>query len=134
MTLTIPREMPRKSTLKLPPLKLGQESLGERLARLRKQKGFTQVELAEKMGIIQSLVSDYERDRLRPHPEMIVRFAIALAVTSDEILGLAKAPSTSNGASKNRRLARRLHQIDKLPKRDQEALLRTIDAFLAKTG
>jgi hypothetical protein len=28
---------------------------------------------------------------------------------------------------------RRLQQLDLLPKRDQEALLRTIDAFLSKT-
>ena len=126
--------MPRKSTLKLPPLRLGQESLGERLARLRKQKGFTQIELAQKMSIIQSLVSDYERDRIRPHPEMIVRFALALGVSADEILGLAKPPKSANGTTKNRRLLRRLQQIDKLPKRDQDALLRTIDAFLSKTG
>lgn len=125
--------MPRKSQLKLPPLKLGSESLGERLGRLRKQKGFTQVELAQKMGIIQSLVSDYERDKLRPHPEMIARFAVALDVSADEILGLAR-PAKVNGTTKNRRLLRRLQQIDKLPKRDQDALIRTIDAFLAKTG
>jgi transcriptional regulator with XRE-family HTH domain len=126
--------MPRKSTLKLPPLRLGQESLGERLARLRKQKGFTQIELAQKMSIIQSLISDYERDRIRPHPEMIVRFALALGVSADEILGLARPPKAANGTTKNRRLLRRLQQIDKLPKRDQDALLRTIDAFLSKTG
>lgn len=125
--------MPRKSQLKLPALKLGNESLGTRLGRLRKQKGFTQVELAQKMGIIQSLVSDYERDRLRPHPEMIARFAVALDITSDEILGLARAPKPA-GTTKNRRLLRRLQQIDRLPKRDQDALIRTIDAFLAKTG
>ncbi len=129
MPLTIPAHMPRKSTLKLPPIKLGKDSLGQRIARLRKQKGFTQVELASKMGIIQSLVSDYERDRLRPHPEMIVRFALALGVSSDEILGLTKTKAP-NGTTKNRRLLRRLQQIDKLPRRDQDALLRTIDAFL----
>jgi hypothetical protein len=43
-------------------------------------------------------------------------------------------PAKTNGTTKNRRLLRRLQQIDKLPKRDQDALIRTIDAFLAKTG
>jgi transcriptional regulator with XRE-family HTH domain len=125
--------MPRKSQLKLPPLKLGAESLGQRLARLRKLKGFTQVELADKIGIIQSLISDYERDKLRPHPDMLVRFAVALGVTTDELLGLVR-PAKPNAATGNRRLLRRIQQIDKLPKRDQEALLRTIDAFLSKAG
>ena len=41
-------------------------------------QGYTQVELAERIGIIQALVSDYERDKLRLNAEMLVRFAQAL--------------------------------------------------------
>ena len=52
--------MPRGSKLKLPPLYLGKETIGKRIARLRKERGYTQVELAEKMNIIQTLISDYE--------------------------------------------------------------------------
>jgi transcriptional regulator with XRE-family HTH domain len=74
--------MPRKSKLKLPPIDLGSESLGQRIARLRKEKGYTQVELAKKMGIVRVLVSDYERERIRPHYEMIIRLALALDVTT----------------------------------------------------
>jgi len=36
------------------------------------------------------------------------------------------------GSIKNRRIFRQLQLIDRLPKRDQEALACTIDAFLAK--
>ena len=104
------------------------ETLGRRLARLRKERGFTQVELAEKLGVIQAIVSDYERGKLRPHYEMIVRFATVLQVSADEVLGLA-GPKKTN-APVNRRFLRRLQDVDKLPKRDQDALLRTIDAFL----
>lgn len=121
--------MPRVSRLKLPPLDL-EKSLGERLAQLRKERGFTQTELAEKVGILQNIVSAYERGRLRLTAEMLIRFTKALGVSADEILGIQTKPS--NGPVKNRRLLRRLQQIDKLPKRDQEALLRTVDAFLAK--
>jgi transcriptional regulator with XRE-family HTH domain len=59
-------------------------------------KGYTQVELAEKIGIIQVLISDYERDKLRPHPEVIVRFAHALNVTTDELLGLTVSPTAGD--------------------------------------
>ena len=83
----------------------------------------------QKIGIIQGLVSDYERGKLRPHPDMLARFANALQVSTDEILGLE--PSEKSPAPVNRRFLRRLRAIDGLPKRDQEALLRTIDAFLA---
>ena len=39
--------MPRKSRLKLPPLDLGKETFGQRLTRLRKERGYTQVTLAK---------------------------------------------------------------------------------------
>jgi transcriptional regulator with XRE-family HTH domain len=124
--------MPRPSRLQLPPLNLGDETFGQRLARLRKEKGYTQVELADKIGTIQAIISDYERDKLRAHADMIVRFAQALGVTTDECLGL-KSTKTIEG-NKNRRFLRRLKQIEGLPKRDQDALLRTIDAFLGKAS
>lgn len=108
------------------------ESFGSRLARLRKERGFTQTELAKKVGMIQALISDYELDKLRPYADVVARFAVALGVSSDELLGIA--PTKSNGAVKNRRFLRRLELIDRLSKRDQDALLRTIDAFLGNTG
>jgi len=125
--------MPRPARIQLPPLDLGDdESLGQRLARLRKEKGFTQIELAERIGTIQAIISDYERDKLRPNPDMIIRFALALDVTADECLGLK--PSTAKAQKLDRRFLRRLQLIEKLPKRDQDALLRTIDAFLGKAS
>jgi len=118
-----------------PEEKASDVALGERLARLRKDRGFTQVELAEKLGIIQTIVSDYERGRLRPHHDMIVRMAKVLDVSTDELLGVVP-PAKRPGAQRNLRFVRRLQMIEKLPRRDQDALLRTIDAFLdrAKTG
>lgn len=56
-----------------------------------------------------------------------------LRTSSDELLGLKATAITGNGI-KNRRLYRRLQDIEKLPKRDQQALLRTIDAFVSKAG
>ena len=40
------------------------------------------------MSIIQVLVSYYERDKLRPYHDMISRFAQALEVSADELLGV----------------------------------------------
>lgn len=108
----------------------GDETFGRRLARLRKERGFTQVELAEKVGMIQVLISDYERGKLRPYADVVTRFAEALDVSTDELLGTAKAKKTRTKPL-NRRFLRRLRDIDLLPKRDQDALLRTIDAFLS---
>jgi transcriptional regulator with XRE-family HTH domain len=108
------------------------ETIGQRLARLRKERGITQTELAAELGVTQSHVSEWERGNLRLHGELIAELTRLLGVSADELLGLtAPGQRTTTG---NRRLVRRLHDFDKLPKRDQEALLRTIDAFLAKAS
>ncbi len=120
--------MARKTKTDMSTLILGKETLGQRMARLRKEKGYTQVELAEKIGIIQVLISDYERDKLRPHPEVIVRFAQALEVTTDEILGVKTSPTA--GTKPSLKTLRRLKKIEDLPLSQQKVLFKTIDNFL----
>jgi len=120
--------MPKKSKLKLPHLNIGKETFGQRLTRLRKEKGYTQVQLAEKMGLIQTLISEYERDKLRPYHEMIIRFAIVLEVSADQILGLK--PMKGNGYSPALKIIRRMKKIEELPTSQQKILLTTIDNFL----
>jgi transcriptional regulator with XRE-family HTH domain len=106
-----------------------EETVGQRLARLRKERGWTQVELAERLGIIQSLISDYERDRLRMNPAMVVRFAAALEITTDELLQ-PSATQTPLRRKPSLRVLRRLERIERLPLHQQNTLLKTIDGFL----
>ena len=122
--------MPQKSKLQLPPLELGNESLGQRLARFRKEKGYTQVELADKIGLIQTIISDYERDRTRIYPEMMARFALALNVTTDELLGLQDRPALDKDGKLDLKILRRVKKIQALPQTQQKTLFRTIDTFL----
>jgi transcriptional regulator with XRE-family HTH domain len=77
--------MPRKNAAS-GPQSTASETMGQRLARLRKERGWTQVELAERTAIVQTVLSDYERGKLRLNADMIVRFAQALEVTTDELL------------------------------------------------
>ena len=120
--------MPKKRKTDLPPLKLGKETVGKRIARIRKNRGLTQIQLAEKIGITQSIISDYEIGRLHLNDEMVVRFALALNVSSDEILGLKNGDSGS--AAPSLKIIRRLKKIEELPENDQKALLKTIDLVI----
>jgi len=120
--------MAQRTRPKQPPKAVDDETFGQRLARIRKEKGFTQVELAQKMGIIQVLVSDYERDKLRPYHEMIAKFARALEVSADELLGLK--PPNNKGNIPSLKLLRRMKKIETLPSTQKKVLLRTIDTFL----
>ena len=120
--------MPRTSKLRLPPLDLGGETMGQRLGRLRRERGYTQTELADKIGIVQTLVTDYECDRLRLSADMAVRFALALDVSLDELL---KPQAARRRAAKpSRKVLRRLELIEALPSHQQQTVLKTIDAML----
>ncbi len=106
-----------------------EETIGERMARLRRERGITQVELAEMLGVAQPMVSAYENGGLRLHGELIVELTKILDVSADQLLGLKE---TKNGTVKNGRLLRKLQQLELLPRRDQQALMRTIEAFLQR--
>jgi transcriptional regulator with XRE-family HTH domain len=117
--------MPRKRKRALPPLKLSEEPTGQRIARLRKEHGLTQKELADKIGITQTSVSDYETGRLRLSDEMVVRLALSLDVSADTILGLKRNRKEASPSSL--RILRRLKKISSLPPQRRKALLKTID-------
>jgi transcriptional regulator with XRE-family HTH domain len=107
-------------------------TIGQRLRELRQRLGKTQAEIAETLGIKQSLVSDYERGVVRLHGDLLIGFAKALKVSADEILGLQ-----GNGhkeAVQDRRLLRQLQRIEKLSKREKQALLKNLDLFLKGAG
>jgi transcriptional regulator with XRE-family HTH domain len=63
-------------------------TLGKRIAALRKERGFTQVEIAKLLGISQAVVSNYEIGRVRPHPDVLIKLAELLQVSTDEIFRL----------------------------------------------
>lgn len=122
--------MPKPRKTPLPVLETSSESIGLRLSKIRKAKGLTQVNVAERIGIPQYLVSDYETGRLHLSDDMVIRFAIALGTSSDAILGLT--PPDHEGPSL--KLVKRLMKIEQLPTTKQKALLQTIDGFLRGEG
>jgi transcriptional regulator with XRE-family HTH domain len=119
--------MAKKAAVNKPPLDFGAESLGERLARLRKQRGFTQIEFAERVGITQVLVSTYETGRCQFSVEMAIRFAVALDISIDELLHPKAKKRTRKPSLK---VMRRMEEIEKLPPREQSNVLSAIDTIL----
>jgi transcriptional regulator with XRE-family HTH domain len=109
-----------------------ERAIGRRIRDLRKRQGMTQIELAAELGINQSAVSDYEKGIVRIHAAMLAGLARALKSSADEILGLEK--TKGNGHAPDRRFLRRIERLHQLSRRDQQAILGTIDAFLAKVS
>lgn len=112
----------------------GARAIGERLSGLRKAKGLTQIDVAQALDITQTLISKYERGDLLMHGELIAQFAGVLGVSADDILGIESKRARPALPAVDKTLARRLAQLQALPRRDRDALLRTLDAFLAKSA
>jgi len=105
------------------------ESLGERIGKLRKNKRLTQAELAQQINVGQKLISDYELNKLRPNYEIIIKLALALEITTDELLGLKNIKT--NGKNKpSKKIIRRMEKIGTLPVSQQKFILRTLDSHL----
>ena len=108
------------------------ETLPDRITRFRAESGYTQAELAEKLGLTQSLVSAYERGTRRLYVDLLVDLADAFTVTPNELLGVATNGRAAKPLSVN--LVKRLSKIQELPKHKQKMLLGTIDFFLKGAG
>ena len=111
----------------------GTKAIANRLTKIRKEQGITQVEMAKKLKTTQSVYSRYESGEFRLHGELLLAMAKILGVTPNDILGI-----TTNGNAKAsppefnipRRVLRRLRGVADLTRTDQDYLLRTIDAFI----
>lgn len=62
---------------------------GNRLKELRKEKGLTQIQLAEMLGgYNRTSISDWEIERKEPSFEVLVKLVEVLDTTADYLLGI----------------------------------------------
>ena len=66
---------------------MGKE-LGMRMSRVLKNRGMTQKDLAERIGVTEAVVSRYISGNRDPKPEVLANIATALHTTSDFLLGI----------------------------------------------
>lgn len=62
--------------------------IGERILRIRKAKGITQSELANKLGCKRQSFTNYEIGRRTPNIDMIVKLSKYFNVSADYLLGI----------------------------------------------
>lgn len=103
---------------------------GARLAELRKERGFTQLELAEQAGLSRRMLAYYEGQSEHPPTTHLPNIARALGVTTDELLGLVTVRARAR--QKDSRLQRRMQEIEKLDAQDRRHVLQLLDAFIEK--
>ena len=76
------------------------QTLGMMISSLRKEKGMTQLELAEKMGVTDKAVSKWERDLSFPDINSIPKLAEIFDVSVDDLMQVKT--ETKENMSKNK--------------------------------
>ena len=103
-------------------------NIGQNIASIRKKRGMTQAELAEKIEINRILLSGYERGKVRVYGDMIARIALILNVSTDMILGFSEANIID--PKPDLKIWKRLKKIEQLSSSKQKRILATIDDIL----
>jgi len=101
---------------------------GERLAKLRKEAGYSQRALAAELGISNRVVAYYEGETDHPPSSLLVPLAKLLGVSTDVLLGVKPMPRKKR--QRDARLWRRFNQIERLPASERRHLVHVIDTFL----
>ena len=72
------------------------QTIGQFLSALRRSNGYTQQDVAEKLGVSNKTISSWERDASAPDISVIPAIAELYGVTCDEILRAKRAPAKSD--------------------------------------
>lgn len=71
-------------------------TFGKRLRHIRKERGMTQDEFAKLLGTSKQILSRYEREDRSPRIEVVRKYAEALKVSADYLLGDDEAEAVSS--------------------------------------
>ncbi len=124
----------KRPTSRRPKRELGGETLkvlGARLREVREKRSLTQEELARAIGTDWMRISRYERGINLPAAEKVVALARVLRVSTDYLLRGDRTGEETVEFS-DIRLYERFRALDQLPRGEHEAVLRIVDAVLAK--
>ena len=98
--------------------------IGDRIADLRKQKKYSQIELAKKIEASREAIGKYERNEAVPSVETAKKIADVFEVTLDYLVDEAAT------ANFDKQSMKRLKDMQVLGDEDKKHLFALMDAFL----
>ena len=103
------------------------ESLGRRLARLRRAKGWNQREMGERLGLRAAEISRLEVGRRQPRADLVPRLSEVFGVSSDYLL----TGRSFGEPQRDARLRERIEALETLPEPQRNHLVEFLDALLS---
>ena len=105
------------------------QNLALRIQELRKQKEWSQNELAERIGISKAQMSRYETKNVQPPANTLNKIANALDTTVDFLISGDKNEK-AQASIKNSELLQGFKEMDILPEQEQSMLIKIIRAYV----
>ena len=102
--------------------------LGNRIAGVRRDQGFSQAQLAKLCDLSQQMVADYESGRRRIPACNLAKIAEALGVTAAQLLDGVSAGRRKRGPTS--KLQQQFEQIKQLSRSEQQFVIRMLDNAL----
>lgn len=106
-------------------------AIAERVRRLRQERGWSQVELGEKISAHQKQISSYERGVNVPSVEILVKLAEVFGVTLD-YLAFDNQSQAAKINIQDRELLRRFEAVDSLPEPYRSLAKEVLDLLILK--
>lgn len=107
------------------------EDLGTRIAKLRKDRGLTQTQLGESLGVSQQQVVSFEKGRRKVPVSALPKLSKALGVPIEELVGIETRPGKRGPSPK---LLRQLEELQRLPRSKQRFVSEMLDTVLQQAG
>lgn len=106
-------------------------TLGERMKRLRQERGWSQGQLAQKLKVHQKQISGYERSVHLPSTDLLIRIAELFNVSLD-YLAFDNREDVRRVQIGDRELLQKLEELDKFPEQDKATIKAVLDTFILK--
>jgi len=103
--------------------------IGVTTKNLRIRAKMTQVQLAEELGTIQKVISDYEHGRAKPPRDRLPKIAKIFGVSIDQLLGTEDITEDTKPLNRNRRAAKMLDVFERLTPNEQRLILKQTEAL-----
>jgi len=108
-------------------------AIGQNIADLRKGQNLTQRDLAEKLGVSQSHIARWEKEKSQPRKKALEEIANALGVTVEEILAGGKETLKVALEIEDGELLALLKELKNLSDKELEALKTVIRGLLSRS-
>lgn len=103
----------------------------EKLAKLRKERGLTQDELADKIGVGIAQMRRYEKGASSPTLEVIKNMAKTLGVSSDELI-FDEKEGVASARILDKKLLEQFEMLSRLNPHDRDAVETVIESVIIK--